>query len=232
MANILNELTGRASGKVGNLVYRITNGVTTLCAAPLKPKPSTKPEVIERRNRFRNTLRLASSMNRIAPLKTLWKNTEILGMRKKLSAFSKMIQKNYPYISVMGVQDSIYLGPDFGFPVSTSTVDVSDELLSVTVEALGNDQLIDTNIEKYISLATVCVLTDPVDVNLEKLVFYSSISDKVLLNLANPLTFDIDIRGKVREMFNAYDSTKAFFILITFDELGNPVGFSQTFVNA
>lgn len=232
MANITNELTGRASGKVGNLVYRITNGQTSLCSAPLKPKPATDPKVIARRNRFRMALRLASAMNRIAPLKTLWKNTEILGINNKLSPFSKMIRKNYPYVTETGVSDNLYLGPTFGFTVMTTDVSVSDSAVNITIDPIGNSQNIDTNIEKYIALAGVFMLTDPVDVNIEKYIFHQAISGNVALNLVNPLSFSISLEGDVNTMFGSYDTTRAFFVLLTLDQIGNPVRFSETFIGS
>ncbi len=231
MANISNELTGRASGKVGNLVYRITNGITSLCSAPLKQKPATDPAVISRRNKFRTVLRLASSMNRIAPLKTLWKNTEVYGVKATLSAFSRMIKKNYPYVSEYGLLDGVYLGPSFGFNITTTDVSLSDSAIDVAIDPIGNDENIDTAVEKFISLACVLFLSDPVDTNLPVYEFYQGLSGNVVLNLANPLSFSIAIKGDVQEMYNAYDTRKAFLILITTDALGNPVHYTQTFVS-
>ena len=230
MANITNELTGRASGKVGNLVYRITNGQTSLCSAPLKPKPATDPKVIARRNRFRMALRLASAMNSIAPLKTLWKNTEILDISNKLSPFSKMIRKNYPSVTETGILDNLYLGPTYGFGVTTTDVSVSDSDVNVSIDPIGNSQNIDTSIEKFITLACVFLLTDPINPNDAKYVFHSAKSGNVALNLVNPLSFSLSLDGDVNKKFSAYDTTRAFFVLITLDTLGNPVRFSETFI--
>ncbi len=232
MANIQNELTGRASGKVGNLIYRITNGQTSLCSAPLKQKPATKPEVIARRNRFRTVLRLASSMNSITPLKILWKNTEVFGVKATLSAFSRMIKKNYPYVSEFGLTDGVYMGPSFGFGITTTDVSLSDSAIDVSIDPIGNNEGINTAVEKFIALACILFVSDPVDTNLPVYDFYEGISSNVVLNLANPLSFSIAIEGDVQEMYNAYDTRKAFLILITTDALGNPVHFSQTFVSA
>ena len=232
MANIQNELTGRASGKVGNLIYRITNGQTSLCSAPLKQKPTTKPEVIARRNRFRTVLRLASSMNSITPLKILWKNTEVFGVKTTLSAFSRMIKKNYPYVSEFGLTDGVYMGPYFGFSITTTDVSLSDSAIDVAIDPIGNAEGIDTAVEKFIALACVLFVSDPVDQNLPVYDFYQGISSNVVLNLSNPLSFSIAITGDVQEMYNAYDTRKAFLILITTDAQGTPVHFSQTFVTS
>lgn len=232
MANITNELTGRASGKVGNLIYRITNGQTSLCSAPLKQKPATDPLVIARRNKFRTVLRLASSMNSITPLKILWKNTEVFGVKTTLSAFSRMIKKNYPYVSEFGLNDGVYMGPTFGFGITTTDVTVSDSAIDVTIDPIGTEEGIDTNIEKFIALACVLLVTDPIDQNLPVYDLYQGLSSNVVLNLANPLSFSIAIEGDVQEMYNAYETRKAFLILITTDALGTPVHFSQTFVSS
>ena len=232
MANISNELTGRASGKVGNLVYRITNGVTSLCSAPLKQKPATDPVVIARRNKFRTVLRLASSMNSIAPLKVLWKNTEVFGVKATLSAFSRMIKKNYPYVSEFGLTDGVYMGPSFGFGITTTDVSLSDSAVEVAIDPIGNNEGIDTSVEKFIALACVLFVSDPTDTNLPVYDLYPGISSNVVLNLANPLSFSIVIEGDVQEMYNAYNTRKAFLILITTDAQGTPVHFSQTFVSA
>ncbi|MFA5012427.1 MAG: hypothetical protein WC644_10815 [Ignavibacteria bacterium] len=231
MANITNELTGRASGKVGNLVYRITNGVTSLCSAPLKQKPATDPLVIARRNKFRTALRLASSINRIAALKYLWKNTAVFGVKTTLSAFSRIIKKNYPYVSEYGLTDGVYLGPAFGFGITTTDISLSDSAIEVSIDPIGTQENIDTNVEKFISLACVLFVSDPNDTNLPVYDFFQGMSSNVVLNLANPLSFSIAINGDVQEMYNSYETRKAFLILITTDNSGSPVHYSQTFVS-
>lgn len=230
MAEILNELTGRASGKVGNLVYRITNGKTSLCTPPLKPKGSTKPEVIVRRNRFALTLKLASAMNKLLPLKYLWKTVIVTTTDEHKSAFSKMIKKNYPYVHEFDLTNLVYLVPTFGFGVTESDITLTNTSITVELDPIGTGQEIDLLIEKKAQLACVLFVDTPAtDPDLPKYDFIGQLSDKLVLNLTNPLTFSIPLQGSKTEIFDAYTNKKAFFALITLDALDNPVRFSSTF---
>jgi len=230
MADILNELTGRASGRVGNLVYRIKDGKTYLCSPPLKPKASTKPEVIVRRNRFKLTLMLSSALNKLLPLKYLWKNVNVTTTDEHKSAFTKMIKKNYQYVHEFDLTNLIYLAPTFGFGVTESDITLTNTSITVELDPIGTGEAIDLNIEKNVQLACVLFVDTPAtDTNLQKYDFIGQMSDKVVLSLTNPLSFSIPLEGPKSEIFDAYTNKKAFFALITLDALDVPVQFSQTF---
>ena len=233
MADILNELTGRASGKVGNLVYRITNGKTSLCTPPLKPKVSTKPEVIARKNRFRLTIKFASAVNKLLPLKYFWKNVIVTTTDEHKSAYSKIIKKNYPYVGEFGLSDLIYLVPTFGFGVTPGTIELANTGISVELDPLGTGEDIDLTVEKKAQLACILFADTPAtDLNLPQYDFIWQLSDKVNLNLVSSLAFSIPLTGPKTEIFDAYTNKKAFFALITLDALDNPVRFSGTFHSA
>lgn len=233
MADILNELTGRASGKVGNLVYRITNGKTSLCSPPLKPKASTKPEVIARKNKFKMACRLASAINHLLFLKYFWKNVGTTSTDDHKSAFSRMIKKNYSLVSDTDLTNLTYVVPTFGFGVTSTAIELTNTEINVTLAALGTDTGINLAVETSAVLACILFAKTPViDESLAPYEFIWQLSDQQVLSLTNPLSFTAPLSGSKKEIFDAYTTKKAFFALITLDADGNPVQFSTTFHSA
>lgn len=230
MARIINELTGRVRGKVGNLVYRITNGNTSLCALPTGYKTDNSPAGVIRKNKFRIVVKFAKAINSLLSLKHFWKifSEETADLKK--SAFSKMVKKNYPYVSNTSVLDTAYMVPYFGFDADASEVAITDSAITVDIDPLGTSTGIDINIEKNVAVQCVVSLTTPVDLNMKPVAFFAMESAKVTLNLVNPLSFSIPLVDAETKLINAYTVRKVFLSLVTYDLEGIPVKYSNTFI--
>lgn len=231
MAEIINELTGRVRGKVGNLVYKITNGKTSLSALTTNHYVDNSPEAIKRKKRFKLTVKFSQAVNSLFRLKYFWKTVVVNANDEHKSAFVKIFKKNYPNISDTALNDLIYLIPTFGIGVTHTDISLTNSLITVDLDPIGTGQGIDLSVEKRAQLA--CVLfnhtPDTGDASLAPYEFICKMSDEVVLNLTNPLTFTFELEGDKQAVYNAYTARKAYFTLITLDDDGVPVRFSATF---
>lgn len=232
MAHIINELTGRVRGKVGNLVYRITNGNTSLCSLPTNRVIDNSPMAVVRKNKFRIVVKFAKAINSLLSLKHFWKLFTDESVDAKKSAFNKMTKKNYPYVTDTTVLDTAYMVPYYGFNADASEVVITDQAITVSLEVLGSLTGIDTNIEKNIAVECVVCLSSPGDPNLKPFVFFAAESPKVVLSLTNPLNFSIELLDPQSVQISDYAAKKIFLALVTFDVDGNPVRYSNTFIYA
>ena len=230
MAHIINELTGRVRGKVGNLVYRITNGNTSLCALPTNRKIDNTPAAVVRKSKFRIVVKFAKAVNSLLSLKYFWKifSEETIDLKK--SAFNKMVKKNYSRISDTTVLDTAYMVPSFGFNADASEVAITDTAITVDIDPLGTLTGIDLNVETQVDVQCVVCLTAPVAPDEKPVSFFSGMSGKITLSLTNPLTFSIPLVDSQSGLINAYSGKKVFLALVTYDANGIPVKYSNTFI--
>lgn len=230
MAHIINELTGRVRGKVGNLVYRITNGNTALCALPTNRVIDNSPAAVVRKSRFRIVVKFSKAINSLLSLKHFWKifSEETIDLKK--SAFNKIVKKNYKRVSGTTVLDTAYMVPYYGFNADASEVAITDNAITVEIDALGTSTGIDLNIEKQIAIQCVVCLSAPVILDDIPVAFFSGESGKITLNLTNPMSFSITLVDAQSGLINAYAGKKVFLALVTYDDDGLPVRYSNTFI--
>lgn len=231
MAEIINELTGRVRGKVGNLVYKITNGKTSLSALSTSHNYDNSPAAIKRKNRFRLTIKFAQAVNKLLQLKYFWKTVVVNADDEHKSAFVKIVKKNFPNITDTGLNDLVYMIPTFGIGVTATDITITDSLITVDLDPVGTGQGIDLIVEKKAQIACVLFNETPVgtDATLAPYEFVWKMSDEVTLSLTNPMSFSISLEGDQQAIYNAYTTRKAYFAFITLDADSVPVRFSATF---
>lgn len=231
MAEIINELTGRVRGKVGNLVYRITHNKTSLNSLSTSRRIDTSEKAVARKKRFKLTVKFAKAVNSLSRLKYFWKNIVVNAGDEYRSAFTKIFKKNFPNITDVSLNNLIHLIPTYGFGLTSPEVTLSDTLVTVELQPIGTGQGIDLSVETKAQVAMVLYANTPVgtDLSIAPFEFIFKMSDEVVLNLTNPLTFEIVLEGDKQEIYNAYTVRKAYFTLITLDADGVPVRFSSTF---
>jgi hypothetical protein len=234
MAEIINELTGRVRGKVGNLIYKITNGKTSLSALTTSHMIDNSPEAIKRKNRFRLTVKFAKAVNKLLQIKYFWKTVVVNADDEYKSAFVKIVKKNFPNITDTALTDTVYLIPTFGIGVTASDITLTNTLITVELDPIGTEQGIDLLVEKKAQIACVLFNETPVgtDATLEPYEFIWKMSNEVTLSLTNPMTFSIALEGDKQAIYDAYTTRKAYLAFITLDANGIPVRFSATFHSA
>jgi len=229
MARIKNELTGRASGKVGQQIYRICNGQTSLCALPASFNVSQSEKSLEVRARFSLGLKLAHGMCEIPHLKYFWKNTSVSAGDSKRTPFNKMMKANYPYVLKDGLDAILPIVPGLGFIAEKSSVTLANDEITAAINAIGTLQEIDPAVETSFQLLSLVFCTSPTDERWAPYKFIYCASEPIALNLATPLSLSITLAGQKTTLFNMYSTHKAYFTLITLNADGVPVHYSDTF---
>ena len=110
MAFLLKQLTGTASGKVGNLIYRARkNGVSIISIAPEKYRKTKEIGAINNRSRFSILIKFASAVIKLNEIKYLWNSTYLAGR----AAYTKIIKFNHEYASKNYLNsDSVFVPPN------------------------------------------------------------------------------------------------------------------------
>lgn len=231
MAKLNDQHLGTIRGALGPQVFKMLFGEAYVARLPRRTMNEPSAETIERRNRFRLTMKFSKSVYELTMLRRFWNEFTPEGLTKRIPTIAKIAKVSYQSIQPTAVLDGTFLAPDFGFRLSPTDVSINSTGINVTLDPLGEDTQIDTGVEKYIRLGCVTHLSSPSNGTISANRFLSFVSPNVILNLTNSLSFSIPIDSTKAMIYNAYDSHKTFLILVTLDEKGKPVRFSMTFVS-
>jgi hypothetical protein len=229
MAKVIDQHLGALRGKMGPQVFKMHGSEAFATRVPHRIIVPPSVETVERRNRFRNTAKMANKVQSIKPMKYIWKNYQIPDEVKNISASNKIIKTIYPKMTGTGPKDTLSIVPDNGFKVIPD-VTVSNSLFTAEIQPLGTSSMIDSNVEVSICMACVGYFSVPVDPdNSAKSRFIGLVSDSILLTLNNSLTFNIELGEYYGQVYDDYSNKKLFFALVTADAKEIPVHFSNTF---
>ncbi|MCX6157797.1 MAG: hypothetical protein NTY74_07450 [Ignavibacteriae bacterium] len=231
MARIKNELTGRASGKVGQQIYRIRDGKTSLCALPASFKVSQSEKAVTGRSRFGLGLKLAHGLCEIPQLKYFWKNTSVSSGDSNSTPFNKMMKEIYPYVFKDDLDVVLPIVPGLGFIAEKSSATLANDDVTAVINAIGTTQEIDPAVEVTFRLACIVYCKTPLDERKAPYKFIWCISDDIPLNLATTQTISIALEGQKTTLFDMYSTHRAYFTLITLDADSVPVHYSDTFTS-
>ena len=231
MAKLNDQHLGTLRGALGPQVFKMLFGEAYVARLPRRTLNEPTAETIERRNRFKMCMKFSKALYDISMLRKFWNEFTPEGVTKRIPTIAKIAKVSYQTITPAAVLDDTFLAPDFGFSITTTDVSIDETEISVALDPIGSDQGIDLAVEKYIRLGCVMHLFDPVNGTQIAHRFMTFLSPNVVLNLANPLSFTIPIVSTKQSIYNAYDTHKTFLILVTSDENGKSVHFSNTLVS-
>ena len=226
MAQMSKQVLGRISGSIGDVTFRQRGGKNFAAPRPNSFIPGTDEASILRRARFALAVKLAKAINSIDNLKTLWLKKSPAGT----SVFNYMVKLTYKFVDSKSLNDFAMLTPTLGFRATAATT-VDANALTVNLDAIGSDKGIDTAVEKNIVIASVLLLSNPVDDTVEQNLLMSFQSPEQALDIANPLSFNISLTDQQAQAFSKYQDHKAAFVAVTLDDQENPVNHSNTFLN-
>ena len=226
MGILKKSVLGKPSGAVGDILFRYKDGKTIIGTRPVSYMPGMDERSVNRRNRFGITAKFSQAVNSLPSFKSLWDNVT----PNNISPYNGIFKASYPYVTPTDVTDLAKLVPQlFGFGVTTTDVTVDETEVSVSIDPIGTNAEIDTNIEKFIQLGVVIKCTDGTIDTLPKIVFLPLKSANVALNLANPLSFSITLSDQDSELYSMFDTHLSYLALVTLDEYGKAVHYSSGF---
>lgn len=226
MGILSKRVLGQPSGAVGDIQFSYRNGLTVIGTRPASFMPGTDEKSVNRRNRFGITAKYSQAVNSIPSLKSLWDDVT----PNIISPFNGIFKASYPYVTPTDVTTTAKLVPQlFGFDVTTTDVTVDETEVNVSIDPIGTNAEIDTDIEKFIQLAAVIKCTDSTEDTLPNMLFLPLKSANVVLNLANPLSFTITISDQDSDAYSMYDTHLTYLALVTLDTNGKAIHYSKGF---
>ena len=148
-----------------------------------------------------------------------------------MSTYTKIGKANFNTVSATEISDLAFLVPDFGFSVTASETTLTNSTVTVAADPLGDSGIIDIVEEKYIYALCVIHFSNPANTALTPNRFLSLKSSRQNLSIINPLTFTLELDSAMGQVFDAYTTKKAWFVLVTTDTDEVPVHFSSTFLS-
>lgn len=162
MARVFGGAIGTFRGKFGKLSARIVEGDTILCTPSPSVRVSNDPKCLEVRQKFRVTIKFASSVNGLTTLQNIWKQVR----EPKTSAFNTICKQNYQLSDVMAPTLNNIITPESGFDSPLTAAAIANGKLTGTLAALKSTKDIlpaevNLSINAIISLNDPKLLSDP-----------------------------------------------------------------------
>jgi hypothetical protein len=127
MGRLYKPVLGRASGKVGDIVFRYVNGKVIITSHKGSNKISESAACVNNRSRFSTVAKFAKSVSKLPDLKHIWSKSD----HKGINAYSKIISKNVKAVSDNLITTSNLITPS-GFSLY-----IDDVLLSTSKVSLS-----------------------------------------------------------------------------------------------
>jgi hypothetical protein len=223
MGHLSNQVLGDAHGKVGHIVFRVRKGNNVVSKVP--EKRTKPPSAIEMaiREKFGLTGRVARGIYSVEQLKECWPV-----LSGKTTVCNEIFKINYKLLNTLANLGTVSVTPIYGFGVSNPVVTVGASSVHLATDALGVSVGIDTSIEKYEIACGVIILQQP---TLESwptndVVAFKSVQHN--LDLINPVDLTAQLSGVGLTKFQGYTTRTAFVAIITLDDNGKAIRYSQT----
>lgn len=224
MATINKSVLGKVRGAVGDIVFRQRNGKYFVSTKPGRRKKTDNPELIALQNRFKLSVQTASVLLKNDALKLFWSVYTPL----KRNALNYCVKKIHPAVTDDNLTEYLSIVPSIGFPVSIDNTGFDENGITLLTDPIGSDTDIDTENETGIAAVALLYYKEPVDTSVDSYYLFNIKSQIVPLNLTEQLSLSIPFNGIEKQLYNRYQTRKAFITLITFSGNGNPVHHSGT----
>ena len=224
MAKLKKQVLGRISGALGDIVFREVNGKNFVGVKPSNVNVSNDPASVARRAKFALSAKLAQCINSHQKLKGIWTLKAPAGQ----STHNFLIKSNYLNIMDGDLSGLVKIVPDAGFPISSTAGIITASGVQVTLNAIGENNLINAALEVNVQMLSVIFFSDAVDTSVAQYSLVNASSVVQALSLSNPLTFNAPLIGNDELLFDKYRVHKAFNVLLTMDTSGNVIHYSNT----
>lgn len=219
---------GKFSGAIGNIVFRMTSGKGNIVgAAPASYNSPTDEATMNRRTKFSFVIKFSAAIIRLFSLSIFWKRVEPVSGKRRLSKVFKTMYPKLEQLDIIGVE--LVKDPEIGIP--NPEINIMSYNIQAVVGALGTQWDIDTLKEKTICMEGVLQLSNPTDSNSPAFAFIPVQSNDIPLVLNDLLTFDAPLTGAKILLAQKYTTKKVALILVTKDDKGQPVKYSDTIFN-
>lgn len=228
MPKVVDQFLGRLRGKIGDVIFKITHGISYAGRAPLPRPASQDVKSVAARIKFGLANKLGHAVNALPLLNHFWKLYTPPNSTGYKTVMKKVMKKNYAHTTDTGLTDDVTLVPDRGITIDGTSFTLTKNLVTVVLAPIGYADVINLSVEVSFVLNLVLFLKGPISSEDSNFNFIHKVSDVSVLNLTNPLTVEIALDSLDADLYEAYTTRKGFFSLVTLDADGNPVRYSST----
>lgn len=218
MGKLYNAILGKASGKVGDVVFRIVDGKVYIASHIGSNKISKSPECVSNRKKFASVLNFASAVNRIPDLKIIWNKVR----KTTKSGYNKIISMNTKAVVNCQISKQNIITPD-GFGLSNINAFISKESVEVSFK-LSEDSSKYAN-EKF-SACFVFACSEPISKKYKQSQSICTFVPDVVVSGSSPAVVSLYFNKNFKSVFKMYNNTILFFAL-TNTKHNNPL-YSQS----
>ena len=222
MGRLLKPVLGRASGKVGDLVFRIIKGKVYITSHIGSNKISDSPHCVNNRSRFSTVVKFAKTVNNLPDLKHIWNKSRIKGG----NSYSKIISKNIKSISDNLITTSNKITPD-GFSVTIKDVTLSKSKISLSfildIDAVSSSGL---NFKSNFVIA----LSVPIETDIEKITVLCAESN-VIPSASEYIKTSADFDNTTGQIVLKYKKAIVFFAITNTNTDNGKELFSYSYAN-
>lgn len=203
MGRLVKTVLGKASGKVGDLVFRIVDGKVFIASHIGTNKISKSLECVNNRKRFSAVLNFASAVNQISELNIIWNKSR----KAAKSGYNRIISVNTKLVQDNKISKQNIITPDgFGLFNMNAVLNTQNAVVSFS---LSDDSIIHSG--KKFNACLVITLSNPVSkLNKASLSLGTVVSDVIADTTVSEVSFPLKNQKKVIEK---YGKAVLFFAL-------------------
>jgi hypothetical protein len=226
MARLRKQVLGQVQGTIASIVIKYRNGKPYVATRPAKFNTGKDPVTLFKKNQGRFIGKLAKAIYGIEVLKKIW----FLSDEIKGYTYQQIWARNYHSIKNTDLSGTVTLLPSCGFKTSGQTIVLKEnEKGKLTASPLDNKIGINPAIEKKIIAAGVVILKNNIHGSESDFGFMSVMSKPVDLSLTDPIDINFIALPVTASVLSYFSIRKAYITLITLDESGSPIHYSEVF---
>lgn len=212
------------SGKVGNQIFRVRDGVQYVSAAAGNHKVSNTKAAVTGREKFTFFTKLGKTIADNFILNRAWQMFDYHTGRTS----NKIMKYYYHDVVNYDLANFMLVISDNQFPVTLLDVNISSTCLNVVTSPLPANENISVFITPLCSAQGFISLYNPAYKKKEKFFFIPLQSADIECTLTGELQIKIKIPYKQYKQFNMYPVKQLVLNLVLKNSTGNPVRFSKT----
>jgi hypothetical protein len=225
MAKLTNEILGDPQGGLAHLMFKIRNGKVYIAKRPAHPNSGNHPNTIYKKNQGKFVGKLSKKIYANPLIKKIWFKSEF----NKQYLYQQIWKENYRSIKCNDFSGYITLAPPYGFTLTDSLIELlKNNSGRISAGAIGISSVVPPEIEKMITAFGVIVYKNNPDSSNADTNFGIITADPQVFDFSKPVELNFSINNSGQPPIQKNAEKKLSAILITLDQSGSPIRFSET----
>jgi hypothetical protein len=224
MALITKQALGFISGILGPVVCKVRQGRNYISRKPINSKLPMDNGSVFRREQFRFIGKLSKAIYASQLLRKEWEKNKT---ENTWCTYDDIFKHNYTSAKYNDPGYIPQLLPGRGFSLNNPQITKirnGYEIKAGLSSAVGQ---FNPDLEKFVSVTGILSVDNLPGRQDTPLTFFPITGEKIILDLSSPLILKIILVGERYTAFTGINNQKAFFTIVTLDDSGCPVQFSE-----